>query len=112
MVKKETKQLPLTSDIVFKRVFSREGSEEILKSLLEAILDMEIKEVTVKNPELPRNLYDSKAAILDVKVEIDKDIICDIEMQVKDLKDIDKRSSYYMSRILSDELKKVRIMKK
>lgn len=106
MVKQIQKQLPLTSDIVFKRVFSREGSEEILKSLLEAILDMEIKQVVVKNPELPRNLYDSKAAVLDVKVEIDKDIICDIEMQVKDLKDIDKRSSYYMSRILSDELKK------
>lgn len=106
MVKEEQKQLPLTSDIVFKRVFSKEGSEEILKSLLEAILDMEIKQVAVKNPELPRNLYDSKAAVLDVKVEIDKDIICDIEMQVKDLKDIDKRSSYYMSRILSDELKK------
>ena len=106
MVKKTQRQLPLTSDIVFKRVFSREGSEDILKSLLEAILDMEIKQVVVKNPELPRNLYDSKAAVLDVKVEIDKDIICDIEMQVKDLKDIDKRSSYYMSRILSDELKK------
>ena len=51
-------------------------------------------------------------AVLDVKVEIDKDIICDIEMQVKDLKDIDKRSSYYMSRILSDELKKSEQYKK
>ena len=50
MVKEVKKQLPLTSDIVFKRVFSREGSEDILKSLLEAILDMEIKHVVVKNP--------------------------------------------------------------
>ena len=90
MVKPSQKQLPLTSDIVFKRVFSREGSEEILKSLLEAILDIEIKQVSVKNPELPRNLYDNKAGILDVKVEIDENIICDIEMQVKDLKNISK----------------------
>lgn len=106
MVKNITKKLPLTSDIVFKRVFSKEGNEDILKALLEAILEIPIRDVVVKNPELPRNLYGSKAGILDVKVEIDKDIICNIEMQVKDLKNMDKRSTYYMSRILSDELKK------
>ena len=60
----------------------------------------------VKNPELPRNMYDSKAGVLDVKVEIDKEKICDIEMQVKDLKNIDKRSTYYMTKLLSEELKK------
>lgn len=106
MVKNITKKLPLTSDIVFKRVFSKEGNEDILKALLEAILEIPIRDVVVKNPELPRNLYESKAGILDVKVKIDKDIICNIEMQVKDLKNMDKRSTYYMSRILSDELKK------
>lgn len=104
---KETiKKLPLTSDIVFKRAFSREGSEDILKALLEAILDKPIQEVVVKNPELPRNLYDSKAGVLDVKVGIDKNIICDIEMQVQDLKNIDKRSTYYMATLESDEIKK------
>lgn len=106
MVKNITKKLPLTSDIVFKRVFSKEGNEDILKALLEAILEIPIRDVVVKNPELPRNLYESKAGILDVKVEIDKNIICNIEMQVKDLKNMDKRSTYYMSKILSDELKK------
>lgn len=106
MVNNANKKLPLTSDIVFKRVFSKEGNEDILKALLEAILEIPIREVTVKNPELPRNLYESKAGVLDVKVEIDKDIICDIEMQVKDLGNIDKRSTFYMSKILSDELKK------
>lgn len=104
---KETiKKLPLTSDIVFKRAFSREGSEDILKALLEAILDKPIQEVVVKNPELPRNLYDSKAGVLDVKVGIDKNIICDIEMQVQDLKNIDKRSTYYMATLETDEIKK------
>ena len=106
MINKPNQKLPLTSDIVFKRVFSKEGNEDILKALLEAILEIPIREVIVKNPELPRNLYESKAGLLDVKVEIDKDIICDIEMQVKDLKNMDKRSTYYMSRIVSEELKK------
>ena len=42
MVKNITKKLPLTSDIVFKRVFSKEGNEDILKALLEAILEISI----------------------------------------------------------------------
>ena len=87
-------------------MFSREGNEDILKALLEAILDIKIQEIVVRNPELPRNMYDSKAGVLDVKVEIDKEKICDIEMQVKDFKNIDKRSTYYMTKLLSDELKK------
>lgn len=88
MIKDTEKRLPLTSDIVFKRVFSKEGNEDILKALLEAILEIPIQNVVVKNPELPRDLYDSKAGVLDVKVEIDKDCLCDIEMQVKDLKEV------------------------
>ena len=102
----ERKKLPLTSDIVFKRVFSREGNEDILKALLEAILDKPIQEVIVKNPELPKNLYDSKAGVLDVKVEIDKNIICDVEMQVQDFGNIDKRSSVYMATLETDGIKK------
>lgn len=106
MKKQQLKKLPLTSDIVFKRVFSREGNEDILKAFLEAILEIPIQKVIVKNPELPQNLYDSKAGVLDVKVEIDENILCDIEMQVRDLKNMDKRSTYYMTKMLSDELKK------
>jgi len=102
----ERRKLPLTSDIVFKRVFSREGSEDILKALLEAILDKPIQEVIVKNPELPKNLYDSKAGVLDVKVEIDKNILCDVEMQVQDFGNIDKRSSVYMATLETEGIKK------
>ena len=103
---KNGKKLPLTSDIVFKRVFSREGNEEILKALLEAILNIKIEKVEVKNPELPRNLYDSKAGVLDIKVEIDKNTICDVELQVQNENNIDKRSAFYMAKLLSDEIRK------
>ena len=102
----ERRKLPLTSDIVFKRVFSREGNEDILKALLEAILDKPIQEVIVKNPELPKNLYDSKAGVLDVKVEIDKNILCDVEMQVQNFGNIDKRSSVYMATLETEGIKK------
>ena len=48
MEKTNQKLLPLSSDIVFKRVFSREGTEDILKDFLEAILNIKIKKVEVK----------------------------------------------------------------
>ena len=104
--KEERKKLPLTSDIVFKRAFSKEGNEDILKALLEAILDKTIQQVIVKNPELPKNLYDSKAGVLDVKVEIDENIICDVEMQVQDFGNIDKRSLVYMATLETEGIKK------
>ncbi len=101
----QKKKLPLSSDIVFKRVFAKKGNEPILKALLEAILDTKIKSVVVQNPELPRDLYDNKAGILDIKVEIDNNTICDVEMQIKNENDIDKRSTLYMSKLVVDSLK-------
>ena len=74
--------------------------------MLEAILEIPIEKVTVKNPELVPDLYDIKAGILDIKVQINSNIICDIEMQVQNQKNMDSRSTFYMSRILSDEMKK------
>ncbi|MCI8411778.1 MAG: hypothetical protein HFJ40_05030 [Clostridia bacterium] len=45
----ELSRLPLTSDYVFKRVFAKEGNEDILKDFLEAILDIEIQKIEVQN---------------------------------------------------------------
>ena len=100
------KLLPLTSDVIFKAVFSRPGNEDILKSLLEAILDIDIKEVQVQNTELPVDSFDNKAGVMDIKVRVDEDIICDIEMQVKNVWNIDHRSTYYISKNLSSEMRR------
>lgn len=101
----ERKLLPLSSDIVFKRVFSREENNGILKDLLESILNIKIDKVEVKNPELPINLYDDKAGILDIKAELNGNITCDIEMQVENQYNIDKRTLKYGSSLISGQLK-------
>lgn len=103
MRNKLIQKLPLTSDIVFKRVFSKEGNEDILKSLLEAVLERKIKKVVVKNPELPRNLYDSKSCVLDVKAELDRNILCNIEMQMTKQNFSDKRTMFYTARMTADD---------
>ena len=73
-------RLPLTSDYVFKRIFAREENNSMLKDFLEAILNIHINKVEVKNPELPKDLIDKKAGILDIKAELNENQICDIEI--------------------------------
>ena len=100
----EIKLLPITEDFTFKRVFSYEGNEDVLIDLLEAILEIKIKWVKVKNPEiLPRKKGDKKA-ILDIKAEIDDGSIIDIEMQAQDKKDTEERVSTYLTMITSEIL--------
>ena len=48
---KKVEILPLSNDYVFKRIFAKGGNERILKSLLEAILEIEIQKIEIKNPE-------------------------------------------------------------
>ena len=63
---KEVNMLPLSNDYVFKRIFGKGGNEKILKSLLEAILKINIQKIEVKNPERPKETIDEKLSILDI----------------------------------------------
>ena len=85
------KLLPLTSDYVFKRIFGQEENIEALKDFLESILDEEIITIEIKNPEIPKNFYDSKYGVLDLKVTLNDRIVVDVEMQVKNEHNLGKR---------------------
>lgn len=98
-------KMRLTVDYAFKRVFGRNGNEGILKDFLESILDIEIKDITIQNPEIPKNMRDSKIGILDVRAEINGKEIIEVEMQVQNQYNMDKRSSTYITKIYSDQLK-------
>ena len=98
-------RMKLTVDYAFKRVFGKNGNESILKDLLESILNIEIKSITIQNPEIPKNMKDGKIGILDVRAELNGDEITEVEMQVQDQHNIDKRSPTYLTKIYSDQLK-------
>lgn len=100
------KRLPLTSDYVFKRVFAKEENNSMLKDLLEAILDRKINKVVVKNPEMPKNLADEKLGVLDLKLEVDEQNVIDVEMQMKNEHNIEKRSVFYLSKMMAEQLHK------
>ena len=66
----ETKEKIITprNDYVFKRIFGRKGNENLLKSLLEAILNIKIKSLKLgESTELLPNEINEKEGILDVK---------------------------------------------
>ena len=102
---KEVDMLPLSNDYVFKRIFGKGGNEKILKSLLEAILKMNIQKIEVKNPEIPKETIDEKLSILDIKAEINEDTIIDIEMQVGNTTAMDRRLVVYNAKLISGDIK-------
>ena len=100
------KLLPLTNDYVFKRNFGYKGEEEITRVLLRDILRSEVENVELNNnPITQKDIYDEKLGIMDVKATINKNTLCDIEMQVIKQADIVKRILFYWSKMYSEELK-------
>ena len=102
---KKVDMLPLSNDYVFKRIFGKGGNERILKSLLEAILKINIQKIEVKNPEIPKETINEKLSILDIKAEINENTIIDIEMQVGNATAIDRRLVVYDAKLISGDIK-------
>ena len=95
------------NDYVFKRLFGSVGNETITKNLLSCILQQNITDVQLDcNPILEKNLLDDKVGILDIKAKIDNTTNVDIEMQVTDHKNIEKRILFYLSKMYTKTIKK------
>ena len=94
----------LSNDFIFKKVFAQDENNSELIDLLEAILDIKIEKVDIKNPELPKNAMDEKASTLDIKAYLNDDTIIDIELQVKNEYNITDRSIVYLSKLVSGQI--------
>ena len=93
-------------DYVFKRIFGHAGNEDITKSLLSSIIKDEISDITVDcNTITEKDLLDDKVGILDIKAKLNNNINCNIEMQVVDKKNIEKRLMFYWSKIYTISIK-------
>ena len=94
-------------DYVFKRIFGYAGNEEITAGLLSSILNKNVSDLKLdSNPILEKDLLDDKLGILDIKAKIDNEINCDIELQVVDRKNIEKRILFYWSKMYNMSIKK------
>ena len=100
------KLLNIKTDYVFKRIFGREGNEQITKNFLSCILGEKVSDIELeKNPILEKDLMDDKVGILDIKAEINKNTNVDIEMQIIDKKNSAKRILFYCAKLFIRSLK-------
>lgn len=108
MVEKiHSKKLNLKNDIVFKTFFGRKGNEEFLIDFLNAILKLEIKKIDIRQEEsLEQLALDEKGGRLDLQAELNDGIIVDIEMQLRNNKNMEKRTTFYAAKVLSKETKR------
>lgn len=95
----------IKKDFVFKRIFGSSNNKDILKDFLEGVLNKKIDEIEVKkDATLDKISKDNKTGTLDVQAKIDGKNV-DIEMQVKDEFSMEKRSTFYASKLILRSLK-------
>lgn len=96
-----------TNDYTFKRILGHVGNEKITQGLLNAILNLNIKKIDLdKSTITEQDIFDDKIGILDVKATLNDNVICNIEMQMVNQSNIDKRMLFYWSKIYTSSIQK------
>ena len=91
------------NDFAFRLLFGDPNNSDILLDLLNAILPDHFQSVVCTDPHLL--IPDTKKeCILDIKALSDSGVYIDIEMQVLDLKSMEKRSLFYWAKMYLDQL--------
>jgi len=94
-------------DIAFKKIFGVEENKDLLISLINSIVSKEdqVVEVTLLNPYNPKNFHQDKLSILDIKAKNEIGKRYNIEIQITDEADYDKRALYYWAKLYTEQLK-------
>jgi predicted transposase/invertase (TIGR01784 family) len=94
-------------DICFKKLFGVEENKDLLVSLINSIVgkDDQVSDVTLLNPYNPKNFRQDKLSILDIKAKGIDGKRFNIEIQISDEADYDKRALYYWAKLYTEQLK-------
>lgn len=93
-------------DIAFKKIFGVEENKDLLISLINSIVSHQdkVKDLELLNPYNPKNFKKDKLSILDIKAQNQDGKFFNIEMQLTDEADYDKRALYYWARLYSGQI--------
>ena len=92
-------------DIIFKKFFT--DNKDMLHSFVAGMLDIpqeSIKEIQIRNSELPPDDYDGKFSRLDLSLNVDGSLV-NVEIQMKNDPDYRDRTLFYWAKLYSSELK-------
>ena len=93
-------------DIAFKKIFGVEENKDLLISLINSVVSEadQVVKVTLLNPYNPKNFNADKLSILDIKAEGEDGKRFNIEIQISDEADYDKRALYYWAKLYTEQL--------
>ena len=94
-------------DIAFKKIFGVEENKDLLISLINSIVGEQdqVLDVTLLNPYNPQNFKTDKLSILDIKALGIDGKRFNIEIQISDEADYDKRALFYWGKLYTEQLK-------
>ena len=92
------------NDYIFKKLFGENEVKDNLVAFLNAVLDRKdtnrlVTLEIVDNKELTRELINDKTAILDVKAKTEDGTQFDIEVQLTNQHNMDKRTLFYWGKL-------------
>ncbi len=103
-----TKRMNPIVDFVFKRIFGTEENKDLLLSFLNATLkpaeDKLLKEIILVDPHINADQVGDKASILDVRAKTMTGEQFNIEIQLHNKYDMEKRSLYYWAKMYEGQL--------
>lgn len=93
-------------DLAFKKIFGVEENKDLLISLINSIVSEEdqVTEVTLLNPYNIQNFKNDKLSVLDIKAKGQSGKKFNIEIQISDEADYDKRALYYWAKLYTEQL--------
>ncbi len=92
----------LKNDVIFTTFFSRKGNEEFLVDFLNALLGIKIEKISIREEvNLEKLCVDEKGGRLDLQAELNDGIIVNIELQIANEHNIEKRTTAYSSKTMS-----------
>ena len=104
MEQKSNKKYNLKNDIIFKAFFSRKGNEIFLIDFLEALLNIKIEEIKIKEEvNIEQLAAEEKGGRLDLQAKLNDGVIVNIELQMRNYFNIEERTTLYSSKVISRE---------
>lgn len=93
-------------DFAFKKLFGSEENKDLLISLINAIVSDEeqVVEVELKNPYNLADYRAGKISILDIKAKAENGRWFNVEMQIREDNNFDKRAIYYWAKLVTEQL--------
>lgn len=98
------------NDFIFKKLFGEKGDEPVLLSFLNAVLNRTQKEELteieiIENKELTKELIEDKTGRIDVRAKTARGEQIDIEVQLADQDNMDKRTLFYWGKLYLEGIK-------